>query len=185
MDFLIGLLVGAGATWAFYQYQRVKSQTIRQQFSLKDHGNQLRFLEEAKLSSQAPINKEAYQTFKAIEEYLKTNAPSLRVFAEVGLGAFIRTDENFGSPKQRSRAFSSFNSKRVDFLIIDWYGKPILAVEHHGSGHNQTSNTAARDAVKKRALEMAGIPLIETRKNSSKDELIVQLNAHLKRAVSL
>ena len=56
----------------------------------------------------------------------------------------------------------AINSKRVDFLIIDTFGHPAAAVEYHGSGHHrQGGRAAARDAVKRRALEKAGIELVE------------------------
>jgi len=85
-----------------------------------------------------------------------------RIWAEVSLGGFIRTDSDL--------AFRSFNSKRVDFLIIDMYGDPQLAIEYHGSGHFK-GNAAARDAVKRLVFQKAGIPLLEFRKGVSADSV--------------
>jgi hypothetical protein len=85
-----------------------------------------------------------------------------RVFAEVSLGAFVTTEGTEGQKRAGWLAWMAINSKRVDFLIIDTFGHPAAAVEYHGSGHHREgARAAARDTVKRRALEKAGIELVE------------------------
>ena len=76
---------------------------------------------------------------------------------------------------ERNRAYSAYGSKRVDFLIIDSFGRPAVAIEYHGSGHLQ-GNAAARDAVKKRALHKAGIELLEVCEFTEKDDYLQTLS---------
>ena len=59
---------------------------------------------------------------------------------------------NQAYPNQLKQAFSAFNSKRVDMLIIDWIGSPRIAVEYQGWGHYQ-GNVEGRDRVKRKALQ--------------------------------
>ena len=56
--------------------------------------------------------------------------------------------------------YRSINSKRIDILVVNRGGWPLLAVECQGAGHDQ-GNAAARDAVKKEALRKAGVRLME------------------------
>jgi hypothetical protein len=59
-----------------------------------------------------------------------------------------------------SRLTWPINSKRADFIIIDWSGKPIAVVEYHGSGHFK-DDAIVRDTVKREAYSSAGIAFIE------------------------
>ncbi|WP_215845269.1 DUF2726 domain-containing protein [Candidatus Pantoea bituminis] len=58
------------------------------------------------------------------------------------------------------QAYLAINSKRADFVIIDWSGQPIAVVEYHGSGHFK-DDAIVRDAVKREACSNAGIAFIE------------------------
>ena len=78
------------------------------------------------------------------------------------MGAFVATE----GPRDRKEigqlAWRAISAKRLDFLIIDGRGFPAVAVEYHGTGHHQEGGqAAARDAVKRRALEKAGIEFVE------------------------
>lgn len=86
------------------------------------------------------------------------------MFAQTSLGEVIGSNDN--------RAFSTINSKRVDVLLVDRFGSPVVAVEYQGSGHYQGS-AAARDAVKKEALRKAGVQYVEVMESDS-DEWIRQ-----------
>jgi len=57
-------------------------------------------------------------------------------------------------------AFRSINSKRVDALVVDSGGRPVLAVEYQGTGHYQ-GTAPGRDAIKKEALRKAGVGYLE------------------------
>lgn len=75
-----------------------------------------------------------------------------RVFAQSNLGEILASRDE--------QAFRSINSKRVDILIVDQGSWPVLAVEYQGGGHYQ-GTAAIRDAVKKEALNKAGVGYAE------------------------
>lgn len=143
-------------------------------YDLSNPDNQLRFIEKGAIRAARPINREAYgAVFIVLERLFAVQKRRFRVLPEVTMGAFLRTPYEAEGPGERAahdRAYRSINSKRVDFLIIDPRGAPALVVEYHGSGHFQ-GNAAARDAVKRRALEIAGVPLLEVFEGTPPDEL--------------
>ena len=79
-------------------------------------------------------------------------ARGYRVFAQANLGEILRSPDD--------NAYRSINSKRVDILVVDGGGWPILAAEYQGTGHYQ-GVAAARDAIKKEALRRAGVKYME------------------------
>jgi hypothetical protein len=80
------------------------------------------------------------------------------VFPQVSLGEILKAT---GADTVRAdRAYRSINSKRCDILIADRSGQPIAAIEYQGLGHDQ-GTARMRDAIKKIALERAGVLFIE------------------------
>ena len=127
---------------------------------ISDAENQMKFIRQARLRAVAPVNKEAVRVLYALENWIRASGSGWRVAFEVSMGAFIRTAFDQKDEMQKA-AFSSYNSKRVDFLLIDKKGAPRLVVEYHGSGHDLSDDASARMEVKRLALERAGIPLVE------------------------
>lgn len=128
--------------------------------------NQIKFINNVTLCQRPLMNKEEVQIFYAIEKHLKFKDE--RVMAQVSLGEFIKTGQKCHKYRtypcitceKNHKAYSSFNSKRVDFLIIDSHGMPKVAIEYQGSGHYK-GNAAERDMVKKLCYEKANIHLLE------------------------
>lgn len=122
--------------------------------------NQIRFVSGVELCARRPVNREAVKVLYTLENWVKDRQPQWRIAFEVSMGAFIKTT---GSPDSdlHKMAFSSFNSKRVDFLLINRNGDPQLVVEYHGSGHYLSDDASDRMKVKRLALNRAGIPLVE------------------------
>lgn len=138
--------------------------------------NQIRFISQTGLRATSPVNKEAVRVLYALEEWIKANRSGWRLSFEVGLGAFIKTNDGQDELSVQ-QAFSSYNSKRVDFLLIDNYGAPMLAVEYHGSGHYLSDDAEARMQVKRLALSRAGIPLVEIPAKTSRPEILQMISA--------
>lgn len=108
------------------------------------------------------MNRLEYRAFKIIEDDLAAARRGYRVFAQTSLGEILQsTDRN---------AFRSINSKRVDILVVDPGGWPVLAVEYQGCGHYQ-GTAAARDAIKKEALRKAGVRFIEVFESDNDDQI--------------
>lgn len=78
-----------------------------------------------------------------------------RVFSQVNLGEILSTEND---PDRKG--YYAVQSKRVDFLIVDRAARPIVAIEYQGEAHYQ-NNAAARDALKRYALESVGVGFIE------------------------
>ncbi|WP_052265443.1 DUF2726 domain-containing protein [Ruegeria sp. ANG-R] len=171
MDFLIGLMIGAAAVWLRSKWRAQKVKALAAEWDISDPRNQLKFINAVDLKTRKPINVEAYKAvFAPAEKALEGIKPKHRLLAEVSMGSFLGTTGRAGQ-KAQDRAFKSFNSKRVDFLIVDAFGEPKLVLEYHGSGHFLSKDAAQRDAVKRLALGSANVPLLEFNEGVSQAEV--------------
>jgi hypothetical protein len=125
---------------------------------LKDHLATLRKAGKRKQSQvvfQDVLNGEEQDVFWSALKWTRRN--KLYLHPQVSMGEFLRAKD--GSLKDK--LFRAFNARRVDFLVSDWNWKPVLVIEHQGSGHFQ-GNWRLHDAVKRLVLGLAGLPLVET-----------------------
>ena len=81
-----------------------------------------------------------------------------RILAQVALPEFVYAEAKAD--------YFAISGQRVDFLIVDSGFRPVCAIEYQGAGHfGQTaharSRTRVRDVSKRKALRMAGVPLVE------------------------
>ena len=180
VELLIGSVLGAVVAFLSLRLSTILRLRRYRRYDITRTDNQLRFVERADLRAAIPINREAFKAFKTIETALQRRRSRYRLLAEVSMGAFIRTAKDQGTAQQRKRAYSAYGSKRVDFLVIDPFGRPALAVEYHGSGHAQ-GNAPARDAVKKRVLQKANIELLEIYEYSPPQDYLQTLSHMLER----
>lgn len=104
------------------------------------------------------LNAPEKHVFFLLEAIVYQCSDSLRLLSQVSLGEFLQPKVR--STKDRLAAFNAINSKRVDFALMDADANVVLVVEYQGTGHFQ-GNAEQRDAVKRTALQKAGIPLIE------------------------
>lgn len=134
------------------------------------HENQMRFIEECSLRFDKPVNREASTALYVLQDWIDTEKNGWRLAFEVSMGAFIKT-----APRKdkwiSDRTFSSYSSKRVDFLLIDAQGVPKLVVEYNGTGHDLSGDAADRMKVKRRVLERVGLPLLEIPAKTPKAEI--------------
>ncbi|MET4682588.1 DUF2726 domain-containing protein [Brevundimonas faecalis] len=140
------------------------------------HDNQMQNVEGCALRPSRPVNREASAVLYALEEWLEAKCRSegrnkrWRLAFEVSMAAFVRTD--FGADAEvQERAFSAYRGKRVDFLLIDANGLPMLAVEYNGTGHDLSDDAEDRMKVKRRVLERVGVPLLEIPARTTKAEM--------------
>lgn len=113
-----------------------------------DAADQLRIVMRASFTIQPLLNKSEARVFKELDRIVIGINPTWQVMAQVSLGEILSSKD--------SEAYSCVNSKRVDLLLMDEDCRPRHAIEYQGAAHHQ-SNAAARDAVKKEALRLAGI----------------------------
>jgi len=110
--------------------------------------------------SATPIlNKSERSLLKVLDQVVPgTLGQDVRIFAQVSYGEFLK-----GSSRA---AHARVNQKRADFVAADTDGKVVCVVEYQGAGHYGRSQAAREraeknDAVKRKALASAGIPLVE------------------------
>jgi hypothetical protein len=129
---------------------------------LKDVGEQLHAVMAASFERRRLLNASEYQAFKIIESDIAAARRGYRVFAQTSLGEVLTTPRGVNGFRSvvNDNGFRSINSKRVDILIVDQGGWPVVAVEYQGEEHYQ-GTAAARDAVKKEALRKAGVRYVE------------------------
>ncbi len=177
---VITLLIGLLAVWFILS---ARKQTRRRYYGPKagfDRGqaqsaplsleNQLSALRATKITKRRPVNRSAFQVQLALEKGVRQHAPKARVLPEVGMGAFLSTAGGGDLLPEDREAFRAFAAKRVDFLVIDGQGMPAFAVEYQGSGHYMGDSAAGRDAVKREALRLAGVELVEIHDHTGQQE---------------
>ena len=148
----------------FEQKQFAQELPIKQKllFDITDVGQQLHAVMGASFERRRLLNRSEYEAFKIIEAEITAARRGFRVFAQTCLGEVLASpDEN---------AFRSINGKRVDFLVVDRGGWPVVAIEYQGAAHYQ-GTAAARDAVKKEALRKAGVRYVEILQDDTEEQI--------------
>lgn len=113
------------------------------------------------------LNKSEYKLLCRLEFWLRTRSDGHRLFAQVSLGEVLQIED--------VNAFRAINAKRCDFLIIDRFGWPVIVIEYQGSGHFQ-NHAVERDAIKRTALESAGITFMEILEGYEWDKVKLRLD---------
>lgn len=176
---LIVVMVVAGVSAIFAPPTRRRGRSSYGHFSFywpkefRHAGRQLYAVMDAPFQKRRIMNRSEYRVFKVIEDELMACRTGYRVFAQTSLGEVLESANN--------EAFHAINAKRVDVLVVDRGGWPILAVEYQGEGHHQ-GDAAARDAVKKEALRRAGVPYVEIFADDSDEQIRHRVHDGLGRA---
>ena len=129
---------------------------------LGDPTAQMEFISKVDFKPRPLLNRSEYRILRILEEVSQDIPGGHRVMAQTSLGEVLAPQMASGSETARDLAFRSINSKRLDFLVIDGYGMPVLAVEYQGHGH-YNDRTFMHDAVKREAVRKAGIRFLEIR----------------------
>jgi hypothetical protein len=108
------------------------------------------------------LNRSEHRVFCIVERALRAHK-GCRVFPQTCLGEVLQSPDK--------DAFMAINAKRVDLLIVDAAGWPLLAIEYQGEGHYQ-GVAIARDAIKKEALRKAGVSYLEVLSGDSDDRIV-------------
>ena len=127
---------------------------------LGDPTAQMEFISKVDFKPRPLLNRSEYRILRILEEVSQDIPGGHRVMAQTSLGEVLAPQMASGSKAARDLAFRSINSKRLDFLVIDGYGMPVLAVEYQGHGH-YNDRTFMHDAVKREAVRKAGIRFLE------------------------
>ena len=123
------------------------------------------------------LNKGEYRLLRALEDLLPQFGGQYRLMAQTSLSEII---EPIGTREDKDwkNAFHAINAKRLDFAIFDSGGFLVCAIEYQGEGHYQ-DGAFMRDAVKREALRLAGVPLVEITPDVTREELRILIGRHL------
>lgn len=155
------------------------------------HDSDRRFSEEQQAQPQRPLrydkelkavmagdlkpttlfNRSEYRVLLLLEKIVRDMNSGYRVMGQTCMGE-IMEHPNHSTPQKDRDAYYAINCKRLDFLVINAHGNPILAVEYHGFGHDRggQGEAATRDAIKRAALKGAAIPFLEIPAEYNQDE---------------
>jgi hypothetical protein len=133
---------------------------------------QLRTVFRAPFQKQKLMNFSEFQVFRIIEQDGAIRRAGYRLVAQAPLGEFLKS--------QHQRGFRAVNGKRVDMLLLDRSGWPVLAIEYQGEGHYDDTSDL-RDAIKRTALTKAGIGYLELfpKDKADRDLLLSRVHAKL------
>ncbi len=152
-------------------------------FRSKNHGAnmsdpkvQMEAVARAQFELQPILNKEEYRLLPLLESIVRDLKQGHRVTIQTSLGEVL-TAKGLNRDDQR-RAHASINSKRIDFGVIDRFGRLQLAIEYQGSGHYHDTSFM-RDAVKREALRKAGVEMLEVKTEFSPEKVRADVLAHL------
>ncbi len=127
---------------------------------LRDPAQQLHAIARVDFEPTPLLNRQEARLLPLLESIARDLRDGHRVMAQTSLGELIRPKPDSATEDDRSAAFASINSERLDFAIIDRAGRLAVAVEYQGGGHHQ-GQAFMRDAVKREVIRRAGIPFIE------------------------
>ena len=105
------------------------------------------------------LNNSELSLLKTLDQVIASMlGPEVRIFAQVSYGEFLRGNTR--------ASHARVNQKRADFVMADINSTVICVIEYQGPGHYgrgpaARTRTENNDAVKRKALVSAGIPLIE------------------------
>ena len=127
---------------------------------LRDPAQQMHAIAAVDFETTPLLNRSEARLLPVLENITRHLNQGHRVMAQTSLGEIIRPSEKSGTADQRTAAYASINSKRLDFAIIDKFGRLALAIEYQGTGHYHTTSFM-RDAVKREVLRKAGVQMYE------------------------
>jgi hypothetical protein len=117
------------------------------------------------------LNREEARLLPVLEAATRECGDGHRLMAQTSLGELVRPRKTSGNEEQHQNAFAAINSKRLDFAIIDRFGRLVAAVEFQGSGHYGDPRTFMRDSVKREVLRKAGVSFMEATPDTTRDDL--------------
>jgi len=80
------------------------------------------------------------------------------VLAKPRLEDVIGVRKNLGDAKLSFQLRGRVKSRHIDFLVIDWSGKPLCGIELDGKSH-KSQKAQAGDTLKNGIFEASGVPL--------------------------
>lgn len=101
------------------------------------------------------INNSEKKLFHILKTLIERHKIDAYIFSQVSYGELIgcRGIDSFA-------ARGTFNSRRADFVIVDFNFNTLAVVEYHGEGHFKGADMSKSDSIKEAACGAAGINFI-------------------------
>ena len=126
-----------------------------------------------------PFNKSEYPVFVLLEEVIRDLDAGHRVIGQTIMGTMLGTRWNSAPKEERDGAYDAVSKLRLDFLVINADGAPVLAIEYQGTGHDK-DGAAERDKIKRVALNSASIPFLEIPDQYDPDQIKREVRSMLR-----
>lgn len=104
------------------------------------------------------LNGPEFGILRLLDKIVLETGAGHRAIGQASLGDVIAPKALYASEGARRRAFRSIDSKRLDFVIVDRHGMPVLAVDFQGRDRTEP---LMREDVKRKAVRKAGIGFLE------------------------
>lgn len=101
------------------------------------------------------INSSEQRLFDSLHNLIAKHDVKAYVFSQVSYGEIIGC-----RGKDAFRAFSTFNSRRADFVVTDLSFHTLAVIEYHGEGHFNGADMIKSDQTKQAICAGAGINLL-------------------------
>lgn len=121
-------------------------------------------LKKLRFQTRHPGGADTDRLFRLIEGCANDMNPGCRVIACPRIGEVLEPRYGAGSGPEIEATASSISSKRLDYAVLDRFGRLICAID-------LTDPSRPRDTMKSEALRLARIPLIEIGRSSSRSEI--------------
>lgn len=119
------------------------------------------------------INRSEQRLFDSLHNLIAKHDVKAYVFSQVSYGEIIGC-----RGKDAFRAFSTFNSRRADFVVTDLSFNTLAVIEYHGEGHFNGADMIKSDKTKQAVCAGAGINLLVVHYRE-KGRLAAYLEEHL------
>lgn len=119
------------------------------------------------------INSSEQNLFYSLHNLIEKHNVKAYIFSQVSYGEIIGC-----KGKDAFRAFSTFNSRRADFVVTDLNFNTLAVIEYHGEGHFNGADMNKSDKTKKAVCAAAGINLLVVHYRE-KGKLAAYLEEHL------
>lgn len=106
------------------------------------------------------MNRSESTFFDSLNAVLDEAGQGHRAFSQVAYGGFLKVPDGAMKNPDFAAAYFAVARKRVDFLVIDRFGYPVIAIEFQGHGH-YCGNADERDQAKRVACRKAGLWFLE------------------------
>jgi hypothetical protein len=122
-----------------------------------------------------PLMGEAQMAlFRILHDRLEAEAPDMTIHAQVPLAAFLHVDRRAAQADQDA-AHAGFATQRVDLLILNDAGLPIVAVDVIGNSRNAGPKAEAKAA----ALQEAGVGYVTSNELTPAGDVWTQVYQHI------